>query len=307
MRIKEKYIDMKKILMVYNPTSGEGRITNRLEDIVKLHHTEGYELVLQEINGNLDLEKVLLKMKDEDDYSYIIVAGGDGTVNMMINALIKLNIDIPLGVIPAGTANDFASHIGMPSDILEASRRILASKPKRIDIGRINDKYFMNVASTGLFTDVSQKTNQSLKNTIGKIAYFLKGIQEIPNFKKIPIKIKSKEYNYEGEVFVILVFNGNSAGSMDIAYNADMFDGKLDVIILNPESLLEVFPLLMKLIMKKSLEDTVGLTYFQTDELSLETNIQGLTTDIDGEYGPELPLKILCIKDRLEVLGILDN
>lgn len=298
---------MKKILMVYNPTSGEGRITNKLEDIVKLHHTEGYELVLQEINGDLDLEKVLLEMKDEDEYSYIIVAGGDGTVNMMINALIRLNIDIPLGVIPSGTANDFASHIGMPIDVLEASRRILASKPKRIDIGKINDKYFMNVASTGLFTDVSQKTNQSLKNTIGKIAYFLKGIQEIPNFKKNPIKIKSKEYNYEGEVFVILIFNGNSAGSMDIAYNADMFDGKLDVIILHPESLLEVFPLLMKLIMKKSLEDTVGLTYFQTDELSLETEIQGLTTDIDGEYGPELPLKILCIKDRLEILGILDN
>lgn len=296
---------MKKILMIYNPTSGEGKFTDRLEDIVKLHHTEGFDLVLQEINGDLDLEKVLLEMDDE--YSYLIVAGGDGTVNMMINALIRLNIDIPLGVIPSGTANDFAYHIGMPLDVLEASRRILASKPKRIDIGKINDKYFMNVASTGLFTDVSQKTNQSLKNTMGKMAYFLKGIQEIPNFKKIPIKIKSKEYNFDGEVYVILIFNGNSAGSMDIAYNADMFDGKLDVIILNPESLLEVFPLLMKLIMKKNLEDIVGLTYFQTDELLLETEMQGLTTDIDGEYGPELPLKILCIKDRLEILGILDN
>jgi YegS/Rv2252/BmrU family lipid kinase len=294
MSIKERNRDMKKILMVYNPTSGEGTINDKLEAIVNLHKEEGFDLVLREIKDDLDLDKVLLEI--DDTYSYIIVAGGDGTVNMMVNAIVKLNIEIPLGVIPAGTANDFASHIGMPGDVLEASRRILESKPKRIDIGKINDKYFVNVASTGLFTDVSQKTNQSLKNTIGKIAYFLKGIQEIPSFKKIPIKIKSKEFNFEGEVFVILIFNGNSAGSMDIAYNADMSDGKLDVIILNPESLLEVFPLLMKLMMKKNLADTVGLTYFQTDEVSIETDMIGLTTDIDGEYGPDLPLKIECIK-----------
>lgn len=296
---------MKKILMVYNPTSGEGTINDKLEAIVNLHKEEGYDLVQREINSDSDLDKVLLEMNDE--YSYIIVAGGDGTVNSMVNALIRLNIDIPLGVIPSGTANDFASHLGMPTDVLEACKRILDTSPKKIDIGKINDKYFMNVASMGLFTDVSQKTNQSLKNTIGKIAYFLKGIQEIPNFKKIPIKIKSKEYSYEGEVFVILVFNGNSAGSMDIAYNADMSDGKLDVIILNPESLLEVFPLLMKLMMKKNLEDSMGLTYFQTDELILETEMKDVTTDIDGEYGPELPLKIQCIKERLEILGIPDK
>lgn len=296
---------MKKILMLYNPTSGVGAITDKLEAIVKLYLDEGFELVLGEINNDLDLEKVLMEMNGE--YDYIIVAGGDGTVNMVVNALIRLNIDIPIGVIPSGTANDFATHIGMPIDVLEASKRILNSKPKRIDIGKINDKYFINVASTGLFTDVSQKTNQSLKNIIGKLAYFIKGIQEIPNFKKIPIKIKSKEYNFEGDVYVILIFNGNSAGSMDIAYNADMCDGKLDVIILNPETLLEVFPLLMKLVMKRNLEDTLGLIYFQTDEISLETEMNDLTTDIDGEYGPVLPLKILCIKDRLEILGIIDK
>ncbi len=295
---------MKKILMVYNPIAGEGTITDKLEDIVNLHKAEGFDLVLREINGDLDLEKVLIELND--DYSHIIVAGGDGTVNMMVNSLIKLNINIPLGVIPSGTANDFASHIGMPNDVLEACRKILASKPKRIDIGKVNDDYFVNVASLGLFTDVSQKTNQALKNTIGKIAYFLKGIQEIPNFKKIPIKIKSKEYNYEGEVYVILIFNGNSAGSMDFAYNADMSDGKLDVILINPETMLEVFPLLMKLIMKKNLEDTVGLTYFQTDELSLETKMKNISTDIDGEYGPLLPLKISCIKERLEILGLIN-
>lgn len=296
---------MKKIMMIYNPTSGEGTIADKLEDIVKLHQDEGFDLVLREIKEDLKLEKVLMELNDE--FSHIMVAGGDGTVNILINALIGLNIDIPIGVIPSGTANDFASHIGMPNDVLEACRRILDSRPKKIDIGKINDRYFINVASMGLFTDVSQKTNQSLKNTIGKMAYFLKGLQEIPNFKKIPIILKSREFNYEGDAFVVLVFNGNSAGSMDIAYNADLTDGMLDVIILNPDSLLDIFPLLMKLILKKNLADTVGITYFQTNELTLETDMEAVTTDIDGEYGPELPMKILCMKHRLEILGIVDN
>lgn len=295
---------MKKIMMIYNPTSGEGTITEKLEDIIKLHQDEGYDLVLKEINEELNLDDDLLEINEE--FSHILVAGGDGTVNMLVNALIRLNINIPLGVIPSGTANDFASHIGMSGDVLDCCRRILASNPRKIDIGKINDRHFINVASMGLFTDVSQKTNQSLKSTIGKMAYFLKGLQEIPNFKKVPIRLKSKEFNFEGEVYVVLIFNGNSAGSLDIAYNADFSDGKLDVIILNPESLLEIFPLLMKLIMKKNIADSVGITYFQTDYLSLETDMKELTTDIDGEYGPELPLDIQCLKGRLEILGLID-
>lgn len=296
---------MKKIMMIYNPVSGEGTIADKLEDIVKLHRDEGFDLVLREIKEDLRLEKILMEINDE--FSHIMVAGGDGTVNILINVLIGLNINIPIAVIPSGTANDFASHIGMPHDVLDACRRILDSRPRKIDVGKINDRYFINIASMGLFTDVSQKTNQTLKNTLGKIAYFLKGIQEIPNYKKIPIRLKSREFNYEGDAFVVLVFNGNSAGSMDIAYNADLSDGKLDVIILNPDSLLEIFPLFMKLILKKNLADTAGITYFQTNELSLESDMENLTTDVDGEYGPDLPLRILCLKDRLEILGISDK
>ena len=97
---------MKKIMMIYNPTSGEGTINDKLEDIVKLHQDEGFDLVLREINGELDLDTVLMEI--DDDFSHIMVAGGDGTVIILINALISLNIDIPIGVIPSGTANDFA-------------------------------------------------------------------------------------------------------------------------------------------------------------------------------------------------------
>ena len=115
---------------------------------------------------------------------------------------------MPIGILPVGTANDFGKFINIPQDIEEACKQILSSKPVKVDIGKINDRYFINVASTGLFTDVSQKTDVTLKNAIGKLAYYIKGIEELPNFRKLKIKLKSKEVDYNGEMYLMLIFNG---------------------------------------------------------------------------------------------------
>ena len=296
---------MKKIMLLYNPIAGDGNFTDKLDDIVKIHQTEGFDIIKHEVNNDLDINKLLLE--SVDDCSYILVAGGDGTVNTLVNALMKLKIDIPIGILPTGTANDLATHLGIPGDIIEACKQIMNSTSDKIDVGKINDDYFINVACLGLFTEVSQKTDISMKNNLGKLAYYLKGIQQIPNFKKIPIKVKSKEFNYEGDIYIILILNGNLTGNMDIAYKASVTDGKLDVILVNPESLLDVFPLILKLIMKNHLDDPVGLKYFQTDEILIETEMKDIPTDIDGEYGPELPLRISCIKKGLSVLGIVEK
>ena len=105
----------------------------------------------------------------DDTYEYILIAGGDGTVDSVVNAMIKKGKQLPIAILPVGTANDFGMFLGMPEDVTEACENILKMEPKSIDMGKINDKYFVNVASTGLFTDVSQKTDVNLKNTIGKL------------------------------------------------------------------------------------------------------------------------------------------
>lgn len=291
---------MKKVRFIYNPYSGENSIINELDNVIKIHQEVGLTIVPYRIQKGKNLEEAL-DMIDES-YRYILIAGGDGTVDSVVNAMEKKNINIPIGILPVGTANDFGKFIGMPEDISESCKQILDSKPTKVDVGRINNKYFINVASTGLFTDVSQKTDVNLKNTIGKLAYYLKGLEELPNFRRLKIKLTSKECNYDGEMYLILIFNGKTAGNFNLATEADATDGKLDVIIFKAIQIYELLPLFIKVLKGEHL-DSDKVVYFKTDDLYIEST-EDIVTDIDGEKGPDFPLRIRCIKGGIKVLGI---
>ncbi len=291
---------MKKVRFIYNPYSGENEIIDALDNVIKLHQECGISIVPYRIQIGHDLEEAFDIV--DDTYEYILIAGGDGTVDSVVNAMKKRNINIPIGILPVGTANDFGTFLGLPSDIEDACKQILSSKPRKIDIGRISDKYFVNVASTGLFTDVSQKTDVNLKNTIGKLAYYLKGLEELPNFRKLKIKITSDECNYDGEMYLLLVFNGKTAGTLNLATQADVCDGKLDVIIFKAIPIIELIPLFIKLLRGEHL-DSDKVVYFKTRKLIIESN-EDIVTDIDGEKGPDFPLEVECVEQGIEVLGI---
>ena len=226
----------------------------------------------------------------DGNYKYILIAGGDGTVDSVVNAMAKSGISLPIGILPVGTANDFSKFLGMPSDVEEACKQILSSEVKSVDLGSINDKYFVNVASTGLFTDVSQKTDVNLKNTIGKLAYYLKGLEELPNFRKLHVNILSKEVEFDGEMYLLLVFNGATAGNFNLATKADACDGLLDIIIFKAVQIYELLPLFIKVLKGEHL-DSNKVLYFKTDYLKVECH-EDIVTDIDGEKGPDFPLEI---------------
>ncbi|GAA0076732.1 YegS/Rv2252/BmrU family lipid kinase [Clostridium sp. CTA-5] len=291
---------MKKVRFIYNPYSGENIIVNELDNVIKLHEEAGLQIVPYRIQKGKDLSQSLEEI--DNTYEYILIAGGDGTVDSVVNAMKKKNIDLPIAILPVGTANDFGKFINMPDDITEACNKILNSKPVDVDLGEINDKYFINVASTGLFTDVSQKTDVNLKNTIGKLAYYLKGLEELPNFRKIKVNIESRECKYNGEMYLLLVFNGETAGNFKLATQADISDGKLDVIIFKAVQIIELLPLFIKLLKGEHL-DSNKVVYFKTDDLYIQCD-EDIVTDIDGERGPEFPLRIRCIKGGIKVLGI---
>lgn len=291
---------MKKVRFIYNPYSGENSIINELDAVIKLHQEVDLVVVPYRIQKGKDLAEALDII--DETYSYILIAGGDGTVDSVVNAMKHKNINIPIGILPVGTANDFGKFINMPNEIQKACKQILDSKPVAVDVGKINDKYFVNVASTGLFTDVSQKTDVNLKNTIGKLAYYLKGLEELPNFRKLKIKLSSKECNYDGEMYLLLVFNGKTAGNFNLATEAEITDGKLDVIIFKAIQIIELLPLFIKLLKGEHL-DSDKVVYFKTDDLHIESS-EDIVTDIDGERGPDFPLRIRCIKGGIKLLGI---
>ncbi|TGY40985.1 YegS/Rv2252/BmrU family lipid kinase [Clostridium sartagoforme] len=292
---------MKKVKFIYNPYSGENLIIDKLDKVIKIHQEAGYTIVPYRVDKNVDVINAFNDFKDVN-YHYVLIAGGDGTIDSVVNAMAKVGVSVPIGILPVGTANDFGKFLGMPNDIIKSCKQILNSEVTAVDLGSINDKYFVNVASTGLFTDVSQKTDVNLKNTIGKLAYYLKGLEELPNFRKLKIKIKSKEMEFEGHMYFMLVFNGQTAGNFKLASRAEATDGLLDVIIFKAIPIIELIPLFVKVLRGEHL-DSDNVIYFKTDNLCIESP-EDIVTDIDGEKGPDFPLNIKCIKGGLKVLGV---
>lgn len=292
---------MKKVKLIYNPYSGENLILSKLDEIINIHQQAGLTIVPYRIRKECSIEGAFHDIRP-GEYEYILVAGGDGTVDSVVNAMAKQGISLPIGILPVGTANDFSKFLGIPFDIEEACKKIINSTVTTVDLGNINDKYFVNVASTGLFTDVSQKTDVNLKNTIGKLAYYLKGLEELPNFRPLKVKIKSTEMDFEGNMYLMLIFNGKTAGNFNLATKADASDGMLDVIVFKAVQVYELIPLFIKVLKGEHL-DSDKVIYFKTDKLHVECD-EDIVTDIDGEKGPDFPLDIKCIKGGLKILGV---
>ncbi len=293
---------MKKVKFVYNPNSGERKIGSEIDKIIKTYQRHDYMVVPFRLSKERPISDAFFDI--QSNYDHVLISGGDGTVDLILNTMKALDINIPIGILPSGTANDFAKAVNLPFDPVECIERIVDSKPKKIDIGKINDKYFINVASAGMFTDVSQKINPEFKNSIGKVSYYLKGIEEALYMRQFNIKVTSKEVNYNGDMYLMLIFNGKTAGNINLAYKAKVDDGLLDVIILKKILLPNMLPLLISILKGEHLEgyNKEEILYFKTNKLKIECR-DNLITDIDGEKGPDFPLEIECIKEGIQLLG----
>ena len=293
---------MRKVKFIYNPFSGEKEILKYLDYLIYSYQKKSFTVIPYRLGFDRDISEAFADI--DDTFDHILISGGDGTVNEVVNGMKKLNIDLPIGVIPAGTANDFAHLIGMPQSIRYSIDAILNSEVSLVDLGKANDKYFVNIFSCGLFTDVSQKTPTEYKNTFGKLAYYFTGIKELPNFKTLDLSIKSKNLNYEGSSILFFVFNGRTAGNLEVAHDSTVDDGYLDVIIIPADNILEKLSILPHLLNKNNTSYPKGIIHFKTDEIEIDVkNSNEYTTDIDGEQGPKFPIKITCEKNSLKVLG----
>lgn len=291
---------MNKVKFIYNPYSGEGAILKDIDKIIDMHQKEGYTVVPYRIEKGVDVGNALEGI--DEFYKYILIAGGDGTIDTVVNAMKNRQIELPIAVLPVGTANDFAKFLGMTNNIKDNVEQILNSKPVKVDLGHVNDKYFVNVLSTGLFTDVSQKTDTNLKNTLGKLAYYIKGIEQLPNFRSLNVKITADGKVYDSPMYLMLVFNGQTAGGFKIALDAKIDDGFFDILILKSCHIPEFIHVFLKFMMGEHTDDP-RVEYIKAKELLIETT-EDIVTDIDGEKGPDFPLRVSCIKDGIEVLGV---
>ncbi len=304
----------KKVLLFYNPSAGNSSIRIHLDAIIERCQKEGLLVVPVRAEVGADhrdddhtyntgyrgaLDSTLARI-NQNDYRQIMVAGGDGTINVCVNAMIRNGIDLPLSIFPYGTSNDFAQYFEMPRDIDELLDIALGDNFTTADVGKANDKYFINVASMGSMVDVSQKTPQSIKNIFGMLPYYLRGLQELPKLKPIMVRITSKEHVLAEEIFFMFVLNGRSMGGMrNMAPRGTVNDGLLDVVVVKHLPLVDYAPLIFE-VLQGVHENSPYVTYFQTKEITVESKDE-CPTDVDGDIGSEMPMHFSVLPGRLKI------
>ena len=288
-----------RVLLYYNAYSGNGMFKNNLDHIIEMCQNKGFHVTAVRAQMGVQIDKAL-EIIDEAEYDRIIACGGDGTINICVNSMLRHNIHLPLGIIPAGTANDFAYYFELPSDMNAALDIALGDRTTKADVGTVNSKYFINVAALGAMVDVSQKTDPYVKNAIGPLAYYLRAATELNQVHPIKVRFTTPDEVMNEEVFFITVCNGESAGGFrKLSPHSKMNDGKLDVIAFRKMPLLEFGPLLMEVIGGRH-PDNKNVLYFQTPSLIIESD-EDIPTDIDGEHGEKLPLHFGVLKKRLDI------
>ena len=305
--MSDKSTEMKKVILFYNPTSGNGLFKNHLDDILARYQKDNKIVVPIRSYGETGISEYLESLNKDtykDEYCQIIAAGGDGTINYCVNAMLKNGIDLPLGILPAGTANDFAYYFGIPNEIEKMIEVAAGSYMIPADVGVVNGRYFINVAAIGSVVDVSQKTDPTLKNTLGVLAYYLTGLSEFPNLKPIKVRLTTKEKIYEEKMYFMVVMNGRSAGGLkNVSPDSDVNDGKLDVMLFRKIPTLEMPSFFFSVLQGKHTKSNHVL-HFQTEELLLESEVD-LPTDIDGEHGEKLPLSFSVLHNKIKVVAPL--
>lgn len=275
---------MKKLLFVYNSHSGKGLIKNKLMEIIDIFTKSGYLVTAYPTQRAMDgYDRVC---EADGLYDMIVCSGGDGTLNEVISAMMThINKRPVLGYIPAGSTNDFASTLGIPKNMLKAAAKISDGEIMSYDVGLMNGRYFNYVAAFGLFTDVSYKTPQNVKNVLGHQAYVIESLKSLSNIKSYYLTIHSNEMEIKGSYIYGMISNSRSVGGMKgiSGKDVELDDGLFEVtLVKEPVSPLELQQIVAGLLSKSQKSPMVER--FKTDRITIESD-KAVEWTVDGENG----------------------
>ena len=291
---------LKNALFAYNPVSGGHKIPNELDYILAAFQKNGilvqpYRLV----DGDRDNLVHLLK---SSIYDFVIASGGDGTINSIANILLENQIEMPIGVIPSGTCNDFSKSIGINS-LQESIDIILEGKILACDVGFINEsQYFLSTFAGGNLVDVSFSTNSDLKKNFGPFAYYLKGLSEVANIKSFDLKVTADDKVIEGKFLLFLIVNGRqAAGFPNLVNDADLTDGYMDIILVKKCSNINLASIFFKVLSKDSVNDK-NVIILKAKNCDITSKSQ-IAITIDGEKSELFPSHIEFKNKLLKVFA----
>lgn len=279
---------MKKLLFVFNPYSGTGVIRKNLEEVLDIFTKAGYEVVAYPTQAAGDgLNKI---RRDGENFDRIVVAGGDGMLNEMVNGVMSLSKEVETGYIATGTVNDFASTHGIPKKVTEAAKIAASDNIKEIDLGKFGDKYFAYVAAFGIVTAVSYNTKQSAKNHFKIGAYVWNILKSIgpKKFKKEcrKMQVVADGVTLDGEFLFGSISNSKSIGTLRLLLDKQvkLDDGLLEGLFLSYPKKISEWIRLYKTLKQPDFSKT-RLAFVRASEIKLTMEKTAFT--LDGERGGE--------------------
>lgn len=278
-------------MLLYNSHAGRGRITKHIDEIVEIFRQRDIELATREIAFDAD------PLEGYDDVELVVISGGDGTINFVVNKLRQRGINPQIGIIPSGTANDFAGALKMPRNTLRAARRIAEGTEHSIDCGEVDGSLFVNVLSFGVLTTTSQQTSDREKHMVGKLAYLRVGAKDLMTMHPIPLHVKCNDEEFDIDAVMCLVFNGETAGSFHLAPDAKLDDGLLDILILEYHNPVTTCINMLRHLVKGNPE---AVHHLRCQSIEITSPLEE-RTDVDGQPGPSFPMHISCKVGALRI------
>lgn len=232
---------MKKLLFIMNPFSGQKKANKVLPEILMLFSQAGYDIRTAMTTGPGAATRYAAEWGAESDL--VVCCGGDGTLNETITGLLMSGVDTPVGYIPSGTTNDFASSLKLSHNPIQAAKDILEGEAVPYDAGQFGHRYFAYVASFGAFTKSSYNVPQTLKNALGHTAYVLGGISELSQIRPEHVRMEIDGEIIEDDFLFGAICNSTSVGgilTLDPT-RVDMGDGYFEIMLVRaPQNLVEI-------------------------------------------------------------------
>lgn len=277
---------MKTLLFIYNPTAGKGLLKRQLASVINRFTQAGWLVTVYPTQAKWDATRIARELGARFDR--VVCAGGDGTLSETVTGLMELPTPPVLGYIPAGSTNDCAHNLRLPSGIVSSAMVAADGTPLPLDVGRINGKPFIYVAAFGAFTEVAYDTPQELKNTFGQLAYIMAGIGQLPNLTPYHLRVEYGDTVIEDDFYYGMVCNTYSvAGLKGPVLPADrvvLDDGLFEVVLVRKNiKLTDMTSVLQSLVLNAPV-NTAAVVSFQTDRVCITCD-RAIPWTVDGEYG----------------------
>ncbi|KPL60161.1 YegS/Rv2252/BmrU family lipid kinase [Rossellomorea vietnamensis] len=290
---------MKQAMLIVNPSSGKELGKHYSDHALKTMKEMGYETFLRLTKGEGDAME-FAREACEKRYDFLAAMGGDGTINEAINGMAEQEHRPLFGLIPLGTVNDFARALNIPMKPEEAIEIFKQNHVQKTDVGKINDRYFVNIVAVGALAEASFSTPVEQKSKLGPLAYIIEGMKKMKEKQPFELKVQS-EHDWEGEALLMLIALTNSVGGMEtIAPEAKVNDGQLHVFIIKDMALPQFLLLLPKILLGE-LAGSEHVHYMKVTNLQANSTYE-MIANVDGDEGDMLPITIENLKQHLDIL-----